>query len=968
MQNGLLVSAIAVVTALFLKGADAARICGSSNASSTYLWRVSDARYDGADPSKSNSMAVVGISIVPNSTNTFFDCVAEWPEAWAGWSAEDNNIIWSDCIWSGAGPTFDTTVAFAVDWRNRTMYLSHTFSCSDKKGSNSMATGSFQLDMDCTTATDTSISCALKSNTTDSSQQVNTKSSLGQLATGATCEDNANAYQSWQLENWHRQYEITPGDPVSTPPMDTGPSFTLRNLANGGVFDCAPLGKTTKTDVFDGACKPATAGANTTATFQFDRVLDMVYITQQWECDSLAKVTKMAWSPFTSRLREFDYPRLCSQSRTFRVIKLLPPMRSSLPPFRETLNAQILEISLRELRISGSLELALLSLARQGNTSARRPIFADQICINQANNNKKIEQVRLMGDIYARSASTIVWLGKEARDIRRYFKFTSELCGEGVLSRVVGPNVAHFTTVFDAVMDPSLEVGTEDEREDRDDILDLLTHYGARFPVCGIAEVFHSAWVGRLWTVQEGCLSHNVIFRCGDQSLSFDCFRAGLLFHSIWNAHWMHNPHAPMSKHEPFKYMYQERKAIHSPQEQQRSLYDLVVKYNINDDGPKFGATNPEDRIYALLGLARNDDIAKEVVEGMEARNVRGAYIKFTAAVVKRNLDLIPSWMPDWSMEPLRTPSGYSDPTTAVFFADDHQANHDTGTIVDVSAGRLQVHGILVGRVIRVGIYIIQQNVVDAILDNIEYTSVRHFFDELNEFMEAAMKIDNHHAPDISDEQQRLQSTIRLSDGSLSIKQFATQFNLITAHTMLQTKAQSMSTFVGIFRSAEFMPWYCTPANEIDVVRLCAIDPITAARNWVVGALLIVDDVIDAFRYSTTLRLHKSFIRLRQRWAKSDFGHVENEAIMRQVGLSNDIIHTREWEAYISNLLKNKNRKLFLTDTGYVGLAVPVPQGSDISSASTLTWVYLGEAYCDGVMDEELVEREENKTQIFEIV
>ncbi|KAI0542553.1 hypothetical protein GGR58DRAFT_497098 [Xylaria digitata] len=270
---------------LLSKLASADRAC-SSNPSPSYLWRVGDARFDGAAPNTSDGKAVVAVSIIPNTTNTFFECVAEWPESWEGWSPVDGNIIWSDCIWSGAGPTLDTAVAFALDWKTRTMYLSHTFSCSDKKGSDSMATGSLNLDLDCKTSDDESTHCTLKSTTTSPGLQVNTVPGAPRLAANATCEDNAKVYQSWQLQNWRRQYKLTPGDPVTPPPMDSGPSFTLRNMANGGVFECTP-GDKTKDNIFDGTCtrvEGSAVAANSKASFRFDPVLDMLVITESWEC------------------------------------------------------------------------------------------------------------------------------------------------------------------------------------------------------------------------------------------------------------------------------------------------------------------------------------------------------------------------------------------------------------------------------------------------------------------------------------------------------------------------------------------------------------------------------------------------------------------------------------------------------------------------------------------------------------
>ncbi len=147
-----------------------------------------------------------------------------------------------------------------------------------------MATGSFSLDLDCENADDESTHCALK--TTGPSLQVQTVPSAPRLAANATCEDNAKVYQSWQLQDWQRQYRLTPGDPATPPSMDSGPSFTLRNMANGGVFECTP-GNKTEDNIFDGVCSQdgsVSTAAITKASFQFDPVLDMLLVTQRWEC------------------------------------------------------------------------------------------------------------------------------------------------------------------------------------------------------------------------------------------------------------------------------------------------------------------------------------------------------------------------------------------------------------------------------------------------------------------------------------------------------------------------------------------------------------------------------------------------------------------------------------------------------------------------------------------------------------
>ncbi|KAI0599617.1 hypothetical protein F4775DRAFT_119142 [Biscogniauxia sp. FL1348] len=270
----------------------ASRECGGSTTESlTYLWRVGDARYDGADLGQNNEQATLAISIMPgNSTYaTFFECVAEWPEPWAGWY-EDGSIIWSDCIWAGNGPTYDTTVSFAVDWKTREMSISHTFDCSDKQGSAALATGSIHLDMNCAVA-DGPTSCTLQSDDAATSPSFNTTSSPPPLEAGSACTDNSDRYQSWQLENWQRQYELVPGSSASSPSgtSDTGPSFTLRNMANSDVFKCS-ASEDGSGNTFDGTCTSGAEGdatnttTTTTATFLFDSQLDILKVTQTWNC------------------------------------------------------------------------------------------------------------------------------------------------------------------------------------------------------------------------------------------------------------------------------------------------------------------------------------------------------------------------------------------------------------------------------------------------------------------------------------------------------------------------------------------------------------------------------------------------------------------------------------------------------------------------------------------------------------
>lgn len=137
--------------------------------------------------------------------------------------------------------------------------------------SDALAVGSVKLDaLDCTAAEEGSAVCMLPAGTQPT---LTTKGGPAHLESGASCPARSETYQSWQLEQWVREYGLPPGS--TTPGSDTGPSFTLKNMANSDVFNCAPLAHENGT--FAGNCEWAGAGNATdatTATFTFDPQLD----------------------------------------------------------------------------------------------------------------------------------------------------------------------------------------------------------------------------------------------------------------------------------------------------------------------------------------------------------------------------------------------------------------------------------------------------------------------------------------------------------------------------------------------------------------------------------------------------------------------------------------------------------------------------------------------------------------------
>lgn len=736
----------------------------------------------------------------------------------------------------------------------------------------------------------------------------------------------------------------------------------------------------------------------------------------------------------------YQYTPIDTKPRTFRLIKLLPSVKHRLPSLRATVRIEIIEADLdaiceydalsyawnvgyleqpdrrvivetqsgsHELPIFRSLELALVRLAAN---YADRPLFVDQICINQSDNDEKGKQVQLMQDIYTKCIRVIVWLGPASRLSDRWFDSTSEICKEGILSRLIaGQDPSRFLRVFDAVMNPNLEVqGTE--RRDRDDVLWLLSQYGDRYPLDGLTDVLKRTWFNRLWIIQEACLAPNVIFVCGDRSLCFDCFRCGTLFFNIYNTHWVNNLQHSVSQQELNRRndifsltgglirIYQERKAIHKTGRRQQ-LYDLVLKYNVNDGVPKIGATLPEDRLYGLLGLMEDNDSLHGLV--VQYGNVNKVYTEFAGIMARRNLDLLlfsqsqkrisglPSWVPDWSMD-LKLPHSYTNLTTPAFMVRAAPDNEPEPQY-DLNLGRLAVKGTPIDRIIRVGEQTLGRDVERQVTELVDFRSVKRFSAEVDEFLQRAGENPLCPFPYGSNDEVRSLAAARLSDSGLTEK-LLLQTSASTAEVgvklcelhqqvgkwgqrLIDTDRAVQSYHITrIIGTIGIIPWYCVPVGEVDVLRFCAVDPVSAFKIGLRGASLFLVDVLGICASSAVITIFYQYLRLRHRFTRVDF-KLGNDAVLKRVGLDADIMRGKDMSDYRDYLLKNIGRKVYLTEKGYVGLGPASMVAGDFAAiifGSTVphilrprntlnanndgdsSWSYVGEAYCDGVMEAEV--------------
>ncbi|KAI7363332.1 hypothetical protein KC354_g6566 [Hortaea werneckii] len=310
----------------------------------------------------------------------------------------------------------------------------------------------------------------------------------------------------------------------------------------------------------------------------------------------------------------------------------------------------------------------------------RRPhhevtLWIDQICICQERVKERNQQVQMMGDIFKGARQVIVWLGEDYEDSRAGMQLAGQLCA--VAKK---PNVC------------SVDVG------------DLETH---GLPKRGhkrwkaLAAILRRPWFWRTWVVQEVVLNPHVELVLGAAALTWDELESVVALlegpaPSLWQ------PDQVISASElPFSRINRIRtrhRRLLDARRQSASIEPLDPSQlqsapsqpDVDIDNPDIldllfmsrglGATDPRDKIYALLGLSKHDiepdysqspesifiefalqtlGVATNKFAKLEAINgepplasdpdFRRAIVLLSCAGRQNQRLSLPSWIPDWT-------------------------------------------------------------------------------------------------------------------------------------------------------------------------------------------------------------------------------------------------------------------------------------------------------------------------------
>ncbi|KAG4430170.1 hypothetical protein IFR05_014346 [Cadophora sp. M221] len=247
--------------------------------------------------------------------------------------------------------------------------------------------------------------------------------------------------------------------------------------------------------------------------------------------------------------------------------------------------------------------------------------WADALCINQKDSVEKSAQVAMMGDIYKEGTGTSIWLGEEA-------------------------------DASDLAMDIIGQMDGEDLGSERN----VLDKEGLR----AIAKLQARDWWTRVWVIQEALLSKRPVVLCGNKSLPIEAFvrlddirrgwhRSSSRYIEAQGSLIPGNPFSSILTDFP-----EEIEKIRTGH--QSSLQSWITSTE------NFHATDPRDKIYALLSLSPPLQTAYIIPD--YSAPVADVYAAVTARCIIRYQDLtilhfdsdskseehdLPSWVRDYS-------------------------------------------------------------------------------------------------------------------------------------------------------------------------------------------------------------------------------------------------------------------------------------------------------------------------------
>ncbi|KAI1734809.1 hypothetical protein F4680DRAFT_330937 [Xylaria scruposa] len=421
-----------------------------------------------------------------------------------------------------------------------------------------------------------------------------------------------------------------------------------------------------------------------------------------------------------SRASRYLYPRLNREAHTIRLIELSPGDFSTLPihcqlverELTPSLSYKALSYSWRgdevasdvailcnskPIYISANLHAALRRL-RTPNAVVR--IWVDAICINQQDKAERAYQVGMMRDIYQNSNEVLIWLGESGPDddMGDWILENASMNGDALSETHDYPNILEWSgdqsdipklnAYFSSSLDEERASKFKGKRRDIFGAFCILHLLASGVPVDkiwhlrhvqyseslveGLNAIMEKAWWQRIWVVQETVVATKPVIYYGNFSAPWRMFALAAVGYDTGRVRdnldsissQLNSRHTLMQ----FARVIMEIESTRRGWEKKEPMVPLTVLRKFRSRL----ATDPRDKVFAILGLIRSWGTEKsgQAMKGIiPDYTIRDHHLFFntTRLLIKNTRSLaalagtlqggidrssMPSWVTDWSYPP----------------------------------------------------------------------------------------------------------------------------------------------------------------------------------------------------------------------------------------------------------------------------------------------------------------------------
>jgi hypothetical protein len=337
------------------------------------------------------------------------------------------------------------------------------------------------------------------------------------------------------------------------------------------------------------------------------------------------------------------------------------------------------------LPMTPTLCTALLEITKHCYLSGL-PLWIDAVCINQSDDVEKSWQVAQMGEIYKGAAKTLIYLGPEDDKLQIAMALI-KIISDRVRDIRESPHLYYHdplhhhvdritSSYINGVKKPST-AGLLRTHLKQIAALQLRAKDQRQLPVL-LGRVMRRPWWRRVWVLQEFVLSSAPVFICGGVSVEFHHISyAFMYFSTVTMCHdqaadqagpeFRRKESAIRKYREVVKYtripafgLKHERK-YSGPYAMRFQELHLVLQ-DLYDSELVLGATDPQDFVFSILGLATSWDPGQRRIKPDYTLSCVEVYVQTTLSLVNvgcgrvlrltvrqpRTMENLPTWTPDW--------------------------------------------------------------------------------------------------------------------------------------------------------------------------------------------------------------------------------------------------------------------------------------------------------------------------------